>query len=344
MEKKLPFLLVLIILFSCGLDPEKRYQSVLELYRKRKATTSEVVEAAVKAREGTVLKEVNIKTGRNSLFMREGTDLTFWLKGKKMKHSLPENTEVADIIKSGLQYYALAGESVLVYGEGSNLESSIRLPGENKIDAIDSWHDGFLLLGGKKLYVSGNDSGEAKQLMGNEFSSPNKDYSRGYLFRSSDLIAVARGYAGHYHIAIVDGRKGKVLVDKIRAASSCLYLDEGNLYYVSGGAGNWQIICFDIITGKKKSLLTFENIINIALFKTGLVLEDDRGVSLYDYSGSSLLFPVEGNLEAGVKDYMVLTTPRGDTLQLPFKKAFEEFSSLKKSLPDLFMVSSTEGI
>lgn len=332
------FYALLLFFAGCKPDPAAHYRSLQEKYFKGKVPFSIVIEGAVKARGGAVFGEVILQKGVNSLFSAGDGSITSYSEKESSSIPFPRkgNVKVKDVLKFKERFAVLSGGSLFLYNKNEDMPRKVSLPGKEEIEAMAPWMENLLLMGGRKLYLLKEKDLYPREIFDRPFSSPVKKISRSYLTVYNNILIVAEGYAGYYHLAIVDIAKKKILATKIKASSHCSSFSEGLLTCVTGGSGAWKIATFDHKRGKKKFLLSLDSVSNIALFADGFILENNKGVFFHDYNGKALLFPSAGHLLGALDEKAVISAAGGKYLLFPFKEMFHELKVLQEKMPEAF--------
>jgi|GEM_PF-3483716 len=316
--KKAIFVLSLIILISCGKSPEEKYQQALENFKASKTDAVPVIEASVMRHGGFIVDDDEIRSGSFSLYSVEGSKVLLYGSGGVEKYIVPEGAPFFGAVVSHGICYIAAGKNLLIYNDSSTYDRVVTFPGKAEVSALVSWKEGILILAGRKLYILRSPLSKPEPVIEKAFASPDKKTFRGFLTRSGNLVAVVLGYAGRYHIALVDAARQKIVANKISATGGSCYIDGRRVYYVSGGAGAWKVTRFDGKTKVKKTVGSFKSIINVSLFKSGFALETPKGVELFDYKGAPVLFPATGQLKGRTGDNLVVTIDKEKTISVPF--------------------------
>jgi hypothetical protein len=206
---------------------------------------------------------------------------------------------------------------------------------EQPLKAAAIAHGTIYFYAGTALYSLPLPGDGARKKLPAAFPSPFPRHYQGKIIFSETMCAVIRGAAGLYHASVFNTATGKMVAENISLASrNCLFT--GNrLVYFSGTTGNWSLVSFDVITKKKTTLATFDDIITAELFDDHYIVGSSTGLRITPYGGAQLKIPFQMVLMGKYQGHAVLFF-RGKTFISNTTRLVDGLTLLKGEVPELF--------
>lgn len=336
--KKITLIIPLtLIIFGCSKNPEKALQDAIAKYKMDDTKSiSPIKEAFIN----------KVSAGNfSSKGLQSNGKFLFYLYEESLKIIYPYEKILKPVKSNELTSFDL-NQDFFTYCNGiqinaKNLKTgsvkNITLPDEKeRIKSHILHNDSLIYYSDNKLLVDELLSDNSGLLVKDQLIPPYNKYFQAYLGKNKSIISLLLGVAGSYYLSIIDAETASVLVKNISLSSSKFYVDKNDAYYILGSTGSWEIMKFNIINKKKKSLKKFSNIIDIELCSFGLILENSDGLTIEDYeSEEKIEIPFEYRLKGKVGDY-ILMEYSGKTYLVDLKSMYDNLDTLKTEIPELF--------
>lgn len=343
--KKYPYLIILAIALSlhsgCSLDPEKRLNAAIDEYFEKKpgALTdlqheflNYITIQSIEARE--------LSSNGNILYTLDGNDAEIAYP-EKIKLSLADGEGIKNLYMNE-QYCVITDGLQFSIFDSSGSHKNDETVGDKKkqVKAILLSDDNILYYRDYKLFNYNIIINTSEALLKESFPPPFTQYYNVMLQKIDSRLGILAGIAGSYNFSLVNLTDNSVMLKNLGVSSSKIHLGKQNIYYITGNAGNWELMQYNIPHKKKKSMAKLPEIEDVELVSSGYILQNKDRLFGSRYEMERFAIPFTYQLSGTYRGRVVLR--HKDTYNIiDINKLFTGIEILRSKIPDLFINKST---
>jgi len=334
--KRIVIPLCVIFLGRCSLDPDKKLNDAVRQYRSNKPGALQALEYEfINNVSAQSVETPGLQTNGNALYALKGNNIEI-LDPVKLTLSMLDGGGVKRAYLSD-DYCAIADETQLSIfrANGDHLIDNPIGDTKHPIRSIIISGDNVIYYKDQKLYTYNIVLKTSQQFIKDVFPPPYAPYYSVNLLKSGNLLGVNAGTAGSYNFSIINLANESVIVKNMSLSSSKIHMDGTRAYYITGNAGNWELIQYALDQMKKKSIARFSDIVDIELTSAGYVYESRDGLGASEYGKDKTIIPFTYRLSGRYRD-TVLLKYRDIYYIADLKKMFAGLKRLKDQAPELF--------
>lgn len=231
------------------------------------------------------------------------------------------------------------GDMLSIYNPDGSLLKSLSIDrSKEKIIRAITWIEDDLIyyLDGKIFIYSVQDNKNDPFITNEVFAPPfTGSYYRAAFSYSSGYVLITAGIAGQYNMSLLDTKNRSIIFKNKTAASSKILLNNNRIYYINGTSGSWVLTLLSINPAAKKDLIGFNNLIDIEMYASGAILENNDGLWIYDYAGKPVALPFSYKLHGRCGEYGLIEYD-SDLYITDMRKFFDRINILQKEIPGFF--------
>ncbi len=328
------FLVVIILLtISCSKDPQKVFQEEADSYRKERHSL--LGKALLAASSSHSFKYDRAMRINEALFRQDNRKIYIYYP---LTATLDLNDDLIIKFSSLDEKYAVLsdGSKLWIYtSKGDFIKDAIIEVAGKKADAIYMNKNVVYCLIDSQLHSYDLDNKIYKPFDIEKYLPSNSKFYRVMIQQSGEFMGIISGLAGSYNLDIINLTTGKPVVKKFQVDSSKLLLLDGDVYYIKGSSGDWNLEKL-IPAGMKTSMvLKFSDIIDIEIMKGGVFLLDSRGLSLKGFDGESVRIPFNIEVKGKYRDRFFVTF-ENRIYAVDYSMMMDKLKYLKNKIPDVF--------
>ncbi len=283
------FIYAFICLFSitgCTQNADDKLNKGVELY-----SNGETTKAKAYIQDGLINSALIKKLDANHYSY--GENVIFYRQKKTLKIVWPlelniEISEDYNIISYDPDSKKLGlcnGYDIKIYASDGGLIKTCRpAPDEQRIKIFTIFNEKIYYYKEKNIYSYDLASDAVKSITNDKFTNSfGKEIYNVKFYKTKNLLAVVPGIAGRYYLNILDLKNNSIILQNLNLASSKLFFQENEIYFVSGDAGKYFLVKQTILPKKTKNLFELSNLTDIEFFSSGLLYEDKDGFRVIDY-------------------------------------------------------------
>lgn len=337
---KILILFVGIALFTagCSKNSNKELKAAIESYRNNENGALERIQQALI--NSCTLSEYDDQS------IRSHGRVVYTVRSNSLKTIIPEKHEITlpvqfpvdsmsiDVSKNYIGI--MDGKALLVFNEAAEMGQPIII-GDEKEKVTDLLlNDNYIYFykeyrlhvydfKNEKHYLASNDT----------FLAPYPKLYSTSLKRNNDKVCLVIGMAGSYYISIINIVNKSVLQKNIMAASSKCMLLSDKLYYIEGGAGNWDIVSYQFDKKSKIKVSHFNDISNIHVGRTGYFSENKKGLYYAIYGQKQRKVPFKISI-VEIGESFLLVKMNNRIHLVDSEKLFVSLDDLARQIPDIY--------
>jgi hypothetical protein len=232
--------------------------------------------------------------------------------------------------KSGYSAFALKNE-IFIYDSSGRKISQTKIPVESDIIAMNHAKNGLYVLAGGFLFVRSSDGNVSKALDENFVTLPAAgSFVRALMMQSGNVLAINCGHAGIYHLSVCNLESKNIIFKNITNASFRFALWNDSIVYVTGGAGNWEIVRAECESKKVSTIRRISDVHDIAFAGKYAAIMHEKNISFCDLETASLFsFPLNFDVK-GSADIWFLLGRENSTHLIKAESLFEGLRLLEE--------------
>jgi hypothetical protein len=301
------FILFPLFITSCG-SAEKEYSRLLEkTARGEKTNTAGLYTALLKAFSITSHKSDKIFFTKNLVLLSRADKpkviypLNITLNAD---YSIEENISHAGLNSR----YVLLGNNkgFCVFNDDGDPIAIYKSGAKERIDAIAMQNENVVFLSGNRLHEFNISSRQTRPFITGDFSSPSKKFFRAFILSAEKYSALITGIAGSYYISVYDTLNGSLWMKNIESSTFDFSIKGSDLYYLRGGAGNWSVSRYDLLSKNRTQIRQISSLENFVISESGFVTVSDGRGRIENFSGEKALLPEEWAVKGSCRSILLV--------------------------------------
>jgi hypothetical protein len=238
----------------------------------------------------------------------------FWPREVEVEHEKKIAVFSFDA-ESGCSAFALKNE-IFLYNSSGRKISQTNIPVESDIIAMNHTKNGLYVIAGGFLFVRSADGNVSKVLDENFVTVPTTgSFVRALMIQSGNVLAINCGHAGMYHLSVCNLESKNIFFKNIKNASFRFALWNDSIVYVTGGAGNWEIMHAECKSKKVSTIRRISDVHDIAFAGKYAAIMHEKNNSFCDLETASLFsFPLSFEVKGSVDTAFLLARGNGTYL------------------------------
>ncbi len=282
-----------LLIFSCCGSAEKNYQKLFEKYASgEKTDPDELYETLLEAYSISSHSSDKIFFTKNLVLLKGGDEpeviypLSITLSADE---SIEENLSFAGI-NAG---YVLLGNNkgFCVFNDDGDPVAIYKAGTRETIDAMAMRNENVVFLSSGRLYEFNISSRQTRTFISGDFASTSKKFFRAFIQSSDKYSALITGIAGSYFISVYDTYSGELRMKNVDSSAFDFSINGNSLYYLRGGAGNWAVSKYDVISKNRTQIRQFSHLENFVISENGFVAIADGKGRIESFNGEKLSLP-----------------------------------------------------
>lgn len=297
----------LFLFSSCG-SAEKNYLDLLEKYSQGRVTdTEELYENLLEAYSISSHDSDKIFFTKNLVLLSGGDEPEVIYPSPitlSADESIEENISFAGINSS----YVLLGNNkgFCVFNDDGDPVAIYKSGTKETIDAMAMRNDNVVFLSRNRLYEFNISSRQTRDFAGGDFSSSSKKFFRAFMQSSAGYSGLITGIAGSYYISVYDTRSGGMKLRNIDSSAFDFSISGNNLYYLRGGAGNWNVSRYDIASKNRSQIRQVSRLENFIASESGFVIVSDGKSRIESFTGEKSDLPEGWNVRGSCGSILLI--------------------------------------
>lgn len=282
----------LFLFSSCG-SAEKNYQKLLEKYAGGEISDKEdLYESLLEAYSISSHSSDKIFFTKNLVLLNGGDEPEIIYPSQitlNADESIEENISFAGMNSE----YVLLGNNkgFCVFNNDGDPVAIYKPAVKETIDAMAMRNENVVFLSKNRLYEFNIGSRQTRAFLSGDFSSTSKKFFRAFIHSSARYSALITGIAGSYYISVYDTKNGEIRLKNVDSSAFDFSISGNNLYYLTGGAGNWAVSRYDIASKNRTRIMQVAHLENIIISEDGFVIVSDGKSRIESFTGEKSLLP-----------------------------------------------------
>ena len=234
------------------------------------------------------------------------------------------------------------GTEINIYdADGSLIKTIAPATDDQRVKGFTFVNDKIYYVKDRKIYSYDLSTDSGSNVINNKLKvSAENDIYNARFFRTDSSLGIVIGIAGNYYFNILDLKNSKMTLTDLAVASSKLFFQNNEIYYIAGDAGKYSLVKFTIPSKTKDTLFEFKDLTDVEFFPSGALVEDNNGFGVIEYVNAlNQKIPFDYKLSGQCIGNPVIKY-KNYYYAINFTSFMNSFTDLKNKIPALFSESA----